>query len=67
MSAQGATPPIFELTCDQPGCVKVFRAQGWFVEAKYIRPLAFAEGWRVRPLGGVGSRSASDFCPDHAA
>ncbi len=67
MSARGLTPPTFEIRCDHTPCGAAFRKSGWYLDARYISPWAEEAGWKVRPLVGPGSRSAPDYCPEHAS
>lgn len=74
MSAFEAQSPVYAIRCDHKGvhgnedCDATFVPDSDFArrDPQAVRNAAGKAGWDVPPPRGKGSRSPSDFCPEHA-
>jgi len=58
MTVTVLTPPVYQVTCDHPGCARVFIPTGvWRTDVELARERATGRGWDCADL---------DLCPDHA-
>lgn len=69
MTAREVQQPVYEVSCDRPGCAATFRSVSPFSQRddRSTRIGARLAGWDVPPRRGKGSRRETDYCPDHGA